>query len=139
MGQAVTTLTGKNPHISAFGEMVALLCAQGRPEGALRLENSGTTSRECTHVTPLCLSDERFDRKEHGDIFVKICAEHSHLIPVESYTELVSEEQRLQTSANCSKRHRRSKTRWRNASKLRKRCAVLKPNWNPSSNSARPP
>ena len=45
-----------------------------------------------------------FDREEHGDSFLKICAEHSHVIPVESYTALVSEEQRLRSISHLQQR-----------------------------------
>ena len=49
LGQAAAAADrGKNPHISVFGEMVALLWEQGNPEGAIRLEHSGTTWRGCT-------------------------------------------------------------------------------------------
>ncbi len=45
-----------------------------------------------------------FDREEHGDSFLKICAEHSHVIPVESYTALVSDEQRLRSISHLQQR-----------------------------------
>ncbi len=38
-----------------------------------------------------------FDREFHSDAFLKICGEHSHVIPVESYTELIDEQQRLRS------------------------------------------
>jgi signal transduction histidine kinase len=36
-----------------------------------------------------------FHREDHGGSFQQICAEHSHVIPVESYTALINDEQRL--------------------------------------------
>jgi hypothetical protein len=36
-----------------------------------------------------------FGRGDHGDLFLKICAEHSRVVPSESYTELMNEDQRL--------------------------------------------
>ena len=38
-----------------------------------------------------------FGREGHGDLFLKICREHSHVIPLESYTALDSEDQRLRS------------------------------------------
>jgi signal transduction histidine kinase len=38
-----------------------------------------------------------FNREDHGDSFLKICAEHSQVIPVESYTALPSEEERFRS------------------------------------------
>jgi len=88
----------KNPHISAFGEMVALLWQQGNPEAAVRLEQLWNNMG---HMYPLSLHCaypiSLFDREEHGDLFLKTCAEHSRIIPVESYTSLVNDEQRLRS------------------------------------------
>jgi signal transduction histidine kinase len=98
ISRAALAVEGKNPHVSAFGEMVALLWAQGNAEAAVRLEqlwnNLATTyslSLRCAY--PM----SAFDREDHGDLFLKICAEHSHVVPVESYTALISEEQRLRS------------------------------------------
>ncbi len=35
-----------------------------------------------------------FDREEHGELFLKICAEHTNVIPGESYMALDDEEER---------------------------------------------
>jgi signal transduction histidine kinase len=95
LNQATTTARGEIPRISVFGEMVALLWAQGKGEAAIRLEQLWN---DLAAVYPLSLRCaypiNEFDREEHGDSFLKICAEHSHVIPVESYTALVTEEQR---------------------------------------------
>jgi signal transduction histidine kinase len=98
LNQAAMAAQGKVPHISAFGEMVALLWAEGNPEAAIRLEQLWNT---LTTMYPLSLRCaypmSGFDREGHSDLLLKICAEHSHVIPVESYTALTSEEQRLQS------------------------------------------
>lgn len=105
MEQALATLTGKSPHISAFGEMVALLCEQGRPQAALRLEELWNDLARMYPLSLRCAYPMSvFDRQEQGDIFLKICAEHSHLIPLESYTELVGEEQRSRTIAQLQQK-----------------------------------
>src|SRR6266849_4280506 len=47
VGATVTqaVAAGQVPHVHAFGEMVALLCAEGRPEGATLLRICGAHSR----------------------------------------------------------------------------------------------
>jgi signal transduction histidine kinase len=86
---------GAHPHISAFGEMVALLWEQGNSEGAVRLEQLWN---EVLRIYPMSLRCaypiHNFDRELHGDSLLEICAEHNHVIPVESYTALITEEER---------------------------------------------
>jgi signal transduction histidine kinase len=100
LAQAATGAKGKAPHISAFGEMVALLFAQGNPEAALQLEQLWN---DLARVYPLSLRCAYpmtdFDRQDHGELLQKICSEHSHVIPVESYTALASDDQRLRSIA----------------------------------------
>ena len=130
---------GKNPHISVFGEMVALLWEQGNPDGAIRLEQLWNNVARMYPISLRCAYPmNAFDREEHGDSFLKICAEHSHVIPVESYTALVSDEQRLRSISHLQQRARALEAKWQNAGKSRKRCAVPRLNWNPWSSSAQP-
>jgi len=86
--------------IAVFGEMVALLCAQDKPEAAVLLEQlwnklarSHSFSLRCAY--PI----SAFNRGEHGDLLQKICAEHSDVIPSESYSALSTEQERLRTIA----------------------------------------
>ncbi len=107
LGQAAAAADnrGKNPHISVFGEMVALLWDQGNPEGAVRLEQLWNNVARMYPMSLRCAYPmNAFDREEHGDSFLKICAEHSHVIPVESYTALVSDEQRLRSISHLQQR-----------------------------------
>ncbi|MBZ5664424.1 MAG: MEDS domain-containing protein [Acidobacteriia bacterium] len=93
---AAAALDGRNPHIAAFGEMVALLWAQGNPEAAIRLEQLWNDAAQVYPMSLWCAYPmSSFDRCDHGDLFQKICAEHSHVTPVESYSSLQGEEQRL--------------------------------------------
>ena len=45
-----------------------------------------------------------FCREEHGDLLFKICAEHSAVIPGESYTALASEDERLRGVAQLQQK-----------------------------------
>lgn len=98
MLRAIMAVEGKNPRISAFGEMVALLWAQGNTEAAVRLEQLWNNLAQTYSLSLRCAYPmSGFDREDHSDLFLKICAEHSHVIPVESYTALISEEKRLRS------------------------------------------
>ncbi|MGA6987256.1 MAG: MEDS domain-containing protein [Terriglobales bacterium] len=84
--------------IAAFGEMVALLWAQGNVEAAVRLEQLWNNLARTYPLSLRCaypMAD--FNRQDHGDSFLRICAEHSHVIPVESYTALLDEEERFRS------------------------------------------
>jgi signal transduction histidine kinase len=97
LGQAAAA-GRKTGRIAAFGEMVALLWAQGNAEAAVRLEQLWNNLARTYPLSLRCaypIAD--FNREGHGDLFLKICAEHSHVIPVESYTALLDEEERLRS------------------------------------------
>jgi PAS domain S-box-containing protein len=95
--RALRAATGSRKKVAAFGEMVALLWEQGNAEAALRLEQfwndlirvHPALSLRCGY--PLA----GFDRAGHSRIFEKICAEHSHVLPAESYSALSTEDDRL--------------------------------------------
>jgi PAS domain S-box-containing protein len=87
---------GSQPRIAAFGEMVALLWLEGKAEAALRLEQlwnelAATQSFHLHCAYPLGL----FSNEEHGKLIEKVCAEHTHVIPDETYTSLADDDERL--------------------------------------------
>jgi PAS domain S-box-containing protein len=96
--QARTASRGSQQRIAAFGEMVALLWLDGKAEAALRLEQlwnelAATQSFHLHCAYPLGL----FSNEEHGKLIEKVCAEHTHVIPDESYTSLQGDEERLRS------------------------------------------
>jgi len=98
LGQAAVAAGGTNSHISAFGEMVALLWMQGNAEAAVRLEQLWNDLLQNYSMSLRCAYPmSGFDREYHCDSFLKICAEHSHVLPMETYTALIDEEQRLRS------------------------------------------
>jgi PAS domain S-box-containing protein len=85
-----------SPRVAAFGEMVALLWTQGKAEQAVQLEQfwndlSKTHSFHLRCAYPI----SGFDQAAHIDSFRLICAEHSHVLPSDTYTSLSSEDQRI--------------------------------------------
>jgi PAS domain S-box-containing protein len=89
-------LLTKGTSVVAFGEMVALLWAEGRGEAAIRLErfwnNLGgqhSFSLRCAYH----MGD--FGHESLEEAFRRVCAEHSEVIPSESYTSLTDEDARM--------------------------------------------
>jgi hypothetical protein len=71
--------TGATP-VHAFGEMVAVLCAQERYDAALRLEElwNDLAAKHGFHL--FCAYPSRlFAGSEHVPAFVRICRAHSHV------------------------------------------------------------
>jgi len=96
---------GRDSRISAFGEMVALLWAEGNAEAAVRLEELWNELARNYSLSLHCAYPmSGFDREYHSDSFLKICEQHSHVIPVESYTALIDEEQRLRSISHLQQK-----------------------------------
>src|ERR1700691_4033611 len=98
LDQAAAATRGKPPRIAAFGEMVALLWARGDAAAGVRLEQLWNNLARTYPLSLRCaypMTD--FSREDHSDSFLKICAEHSQVIPVESYRALLSEEERFRS------------------------------------------
>ena len=91
--------------VAAFGEMVALLWMEGKADAAIRLEELWNDLAR-THAFSLrcAYPMSSFCREEHGDLLLKICAEHSAVIPGESYTALASEDERLRGVAQLQQK-----------------------------------
>jgi hypothetical protein len=70
--------------VVAFGEMVALLWADGQIDAAIRLEELWNQLAE-RHAFSLCCAYpmKGFTSSTHAAPFLKICAQHSHVFPAE--------------------------------------------------------
>jgi PAS domain S-box-containing protein len=96
VARAKAASEGGNSRVVAFGEMVSLLWAQRKPEAAIELEKLWNELAKTHSFSLRCAYPiGSFGREEDTEQFLKICAEHSGVIPSESYTELGSEEDRL--------------------------------------------
>jgi PAS domain S-box-containing protein len=94
VAQAVTA--AQYPRVRAFGEMVALLCAEGRPEAAIRLEELWNDVAKGLPFALLCAYPlAAFRAHAHRAPFLRICGTHSHVFPTESYGALSSQDDRL--------------------------------------------
>lgn len=80
---------GPEPRVAVFGELVALLCASGRPDAAITLEhlwNDLAASRDFSLICAYPMT--AFAQPEDAEALATICAAHHHVIPAESYTTL---------------------------------------------------
>lgn len=75
---------GSNKPVRAFGEMVALLCGQGKPEAAIHLEGLWNKLAKHHAFSLLCgYPMTAFSREESSQSFHAICTLHSRVCPAE--------------------------------------------------------
>ncbi len=91
----------------AFGEMVALLWAEGKRDATVRLEELWNELAELYTFDLLCgYPIGVFDRLEHRQLFFSICGEHTHVNPAESYPVHGSDMQRRRSVARLQQKAR---------------------------------
>jgi len=94
IARAAAAAQDENHRVVAFGEMVALLWAEGKPEAAIRTEKLWNQLARAYSFSLRCAYPmQGFCRAEHADSLLRICAEHSNVIPDESYSDLNSEDE----------------------------------------------
>jgi signal transduction histidine kinase len=77
--------------VVAFGEMVALLWEDGKHDAAIRLEQLwNDLGKEHSFFLHCVYPIKSFAQDDHSGPFLKICTEHSDVIPSDSYTALDS-------------------------------------------------
>lgn len=87
-------LTAGGRQVRVFGELVALLCADGNVEGALHLEQLWCKLQRSQPFSLFCAYPiAQFKGRERHEAFADVCATHSQIIPAESFTTLTEEEQ----------------------------------------------
>jgi signal transduction histidine kinase len=111
IARATAAAEGDPLRLVAFGEMVALLWADGKSQAAIELEDlwndlAGRYAFSLRCAYPL----SGFNRTEHADALLKICAQHSLVIPEESYTGLKQEDDRLRAIAELQQKARALET-----------------------------
>lgn len=91
--------------VAAFGEMVALLWAEGKRDAAIQLEQFWNSLAK-THAFSLqcAYPIKGFSRRDHSEPFLKICAEHASVLPAEGYMTLIKEEERRRTVAHLQQK-----------------------------------
>jgi signal transduction histidine kinase len=86
--------------VVAFGEMVALLWQDGKYEAAIRTEQLwNELSKEYSFFLHCAYPISGFAHENLAAPFLKICSEHSQVIPSDRYTALQSQEERRRNIA----------------------------------------
>jgi PAS domain S-box-containing protein len=104
MGQVIerarAAAGGKDRHVAAFGEMVGLLAEEGKSEAAIRLEQLWNDLAQAHRFYLRCAySLSSLATVEQGEPLFRICSEHTHVIPAETFTALTSDEERIRQVA----------------------------------------
>jgi PAS domain S-box-containing protein len=83
--RAASAVERAGGRVTVFGELVALLCADGRHEAAIRLEQLWNDLARIRAFSLLCAYPTKvFPRAEDGQALVDICAMHTEVAPAES-------------------------------------------------------
>ncbi|HYC91854.1 MAG TPA: ATP-binding protein [Thermoanaerobaculia bacterium] len=81
---AVRQLAGAPVRLRAYGEMVDVLCRQGSPKAAVRLEELWNDLGRDLTLSLLCAYPlSGFNRGAHARLFDEVCAMHSRVMPAE--------------------------------------------------------
>src|ERR1700747_2715007 len=77
--------------VVAFGEMVALLWAEGKAEAAIQLEKLWNGIARTYSFSLRCAYPiQGFSKQEDADLFQRVCEEHSHVIPEHNAAAVLS-------------------------------------------------
>jgi signal transduction histidine kinase len=83
--RASLTTMPRSPRVRAFGEMVDLLCRDGRHDAAVRLERLWNRVAEDRDLSIFCgYAMAGFSGEEDAGRFDEVCAEHDHIVPAET-------------------------------------------------------
>jgi signal transduction histidine kinase len=107
VGGLITSAAQGGRRVRAFGEMVALLWAEGKDAAMLRLEVLWNELQKTQPFMLFCgypLDD--FKDQAHAGALAHVCAEHTRAIPAESYTTLASPEERLRAVIHLQQKAR---------------------------------
>jgi hypothetical protein len=105
IAKALACAGGEQPRVAIFGEMVALLWADGKADAAIRLEQLWNGLAQTKSFSLFCAYPmSSFNREEDAELLVKVCNEHLAVIPTEGYMGLASEEERLRLIAQLQQK-----------------------------------
>jgi PAS domain S-box-containing protein len=98
VGKVVDAAARAGRQVRAFGEMVALLWADGNTTGAIALEELWNELGETRNFALFCAYPMRaFRGDRNGQPFLHVCRAHTRVIPAESYAAEPDEDARLRT------------------------------------------
>ena len=96
VGSIIARAARGRQHVRIFGEMVALLWAEGNHAAAISLEGLWNNLHETQAFLLFCAYPmQGFCGEALADPFDSVCTSHSRVIPSESYTALAGADERL--------------------------------------------
>jgi len=111
VAKALARVVRAQPRVAVFGEMVALLWAEGKTDAAVRLEQLWNELARTESFSLFCAYPmSSFEREEDAGVFLKVCNEHSAVIPTEGYIGLGSEDERLRCITQLQQKARALET-----------------------------
>jgi len=103
--RAKSAAPGKQSSVAVFGEIVALLWAEGKVESAIQLEQLWNNLAKSLEFSLRCAYPMiSFCREEDAQLFERVCEAHSLVIPSEAYTSLENDRQRLRSIAELQQK-----------------------------------
>lgn len=98
IARATAAVPTDPPRVAVFGELVALLSADGRHEHVIQLEHlwndlAVTQAFDLRCAYPITA----FSRTDDAEPLARICAAHARVIPVETYAALIADAERDRT------------------------------------------
>lgn len=105
VGGIIASVSDGRPRVRAFGEMVALLWAEGQYQAAIRLEELWNELQKAHTFSLFCaypmngLGGQKFMEPHSG-----VCTVHSRVIPAESYAGLEDQDKRLRAIAKLQQK-----------------------------------
>ena len=95
-GTLEVAAAGAKAPVRVFGEMVALLWAEGRRDAAIRVEKLWNDLGRRHSIALFCAyPSNAFAREADRRSFAEVCAEHRHVIPAHALTEQAPAEEHL--------------------------------------------
>lgn len=95
-GKMIESVTDGRNCVRAFGEMVALLWAEGNHAAAIRLEELWNDLQKNHSFSLFCAYPMNgFSGEKFVEPLTGVCKAHSRVIPAESYADLVNHDDRL--------------------------------------------
>lgn len=101
IGQIVTRASAGGRGVRIFGEMVALLWADGNVPAAIRVEELWNDLAGSQRFALFCAYPmTAFKEPGTDEAFTDVCATHSHVLPAEGYARLTTVDEKLRAVAS---------------------------------------
>jgi signal transduction histidine kinase len=107
LGELVSRVAAGRREVRVFGEMVALLAAEGNVGGAIALEDCWNALQRTHPFALFCAYPiDRFAGESGATFMREVCAAHGCALPTEEYTALGSDADRLRMVAQLQQKAR---------------------------------